>query len=133
MSLTIGAGSRALLKYQGILTEVKKLQTTLFRITPKLGKLLVFLLFLLNIRSWPLVWHCKSQSSLLIHIHSRSQVRVFREVFAIRIRHTLIRAQMLFLSPMAGLELEDNWLESISPIGANPFEMAVHYRSWASE
>ena len=60
MTLTIGAGSRALLDHRGLQTALNNLQTTLFRTLPKLGKLLVFLLFLLNIRSWPLVWHRKS-------------------------------------------------------------------------
>ena len=57
MSLTVGAFSQTLLNGQRLQTAVKKLQATLIRSLPRLGKLLVFLLFLLNIRSWPLVWH----------------------------------------------------------------------------
>lgn len=32
---------------------------------PKFAKLLICLLFLLNIRSWPLMWHCKSFQRLI--------------------------------------------------------------------
>ena len=124
-TVTIRMGFQSLMDYRRLIHTV-----------PKLGKLLVLFFFLLNIRSWPLVWHRKWQMSFrlfLFHIYSRSQVRVFRDVFSYRIRHSLIRARMLFLSPIAGLKLEDDWLNSIYPIGAHPFDMVVRYRSWASE
>lgn len=126
------------------LTTLRTLQKTtrnlpvssLIRSIPRFGKLFVYLLFLLNFRSWPLVWHCKPSRS----VHSISQLclflvidRLFNVVIAYHIRHSFLRFRMLFMSPSAGLKFEDDWLDTLCPVGENPFEMVVPYRSWASK
>ncbi|KDR78068.1 hypothetical protein GALMADRAFT_245047 [Galerina marginata CBS 339.88] len=90
--------------------------TSILRVAPKVGKALVCILFLLNIRSWPLVWH----------------FRVFRPVYAIRLYHTWLRISGLVRSTAVKQKIEDQWLDSISPVGKHPLTMYVPYRSWAS-
>ncbi|KAF8648197.1 hypothetical protein AX16_006336 [Volvariella volvacea WC 439] len=78
---------------------------------PVLAKYLLYLLFLINLKSWPLVWH----------------FRVFRPVFQIRISYRLLRLR-IFLKSKKEQELEeDKWLESISPIGENPLAMSTTF------
>ncbi|TFK37231.1 hypothetical protein BDQ12DRAFT_667169 [Crucibulum laeve] len=89
---------------------------TALRSIPVLAKYLAVLLVLANVRSIPLAWH----------------FRVFRPVFAIRIRYRLLRWSIMFKPKKVQDVAEDRWLDSITPIGANPFTMVVPYRSWAS-
>jgi hypothetical protein len=102
---------------------------------PKFAKLLICLLFLLNIRSWPLMWHCKFLPALYwIKLTISLQVRVFWRVFALRLHHKwTVSICSIFRSPSVKLKREDDWWDSISPIGKNPFSMVVPYSSWASE
>ncbi|KAF9458260.1 hypothetical protein BDZ94DRAFT_1284916 [Collybia nuda] len=86
------------------------------RIAPSITKYLIVLLLLLNIRSWPLAWH----------------FRVFRPVFKIRIRYKLMQWRNMFRSRIAQVQAEDRWLDSITPIGADPFNLTISYNSWAS-
>ncbi|PPQ82856.1 hypothetical protein CVT24_008288 [Panaeolus cyanescens] len=88
----------------------------LLRVAPKLAKILFVLLFLINIRSWPLAWH----------------FRVFRPVFALRIQRRWMRICASFKSPANRVRIHDQWMESISPIGENPLQMMVPFKSWAS-
>ncbi|KAF9523669.1 hypothetical protein CPB83DRAFT_862450 [Crepidotus variabilis] len=88
----------------------------IIRLFPKFAKLLVALLFLINIRSWPLAWH----------------IRIFRPVLLRRFQHAWLRARTRFLSRTAQTQAEDRWLDSICPIAANPQETTITYRSWAS-
>jgi len=90
--------------------------SNILRLTPKLGKLLVCLLLLFNIRSWPLVWH----------------FRVFRPAFARRFQHNWVHLTSLFKSPVEKIRREARWLESITPIGRDPLKMVVPYKTWAS-
>jgi len=60
-------------------------------------------------------------------------VRVLRLAIYRRLAHKLIHFRMLFKSRSEGLILEDRWLDSISPIGSNPFTKVVPFTSWASE
>ncbi|KAF8147820.1 hypothetical protein B0H34DRAFT_669212, partial [Crassisporium funariophilum] len=85
-------------------------------LAPSVAKLLVCLLFLLNIRSWPLAWH----------------FRVFRPVFARRFQHLWLRIRMILQSPATKLRMEEKWLDSIAPVGQNPLKMVVPYKTWAS-
>ena len=39
----------------------------------------------------------------------------------------------MFRSSSVKLKMEDDWWDSISPIGEDPFRMVVRYDSWASE
>ncbi|KAF8805000.1 hypothetical protein BYT27DRAFT_7142973 [Phlegmacium glaucopus] len=86
------------------------------RLLPRVAKILISLLFLLNMRSWPLMWH----------------FRVFRPVFALRLQHHWVSICSLFRSSSVKLKMSDDWWDSIAPIGDNPFTRVVTYKSWAS-
>ncbi|GLB45721.1 putative thioesterase-like superfamily protein [Lyophyllum shimeji] len=81
-----------------------------------LAKFAVFLLFLVNVRSWPFAWH----------------IRVFRPVTGIYIQLALLRLRLLFKSRAARLREIDQWRDSLCPVGADPFNYQVKYNSWAS-
>ncbi|KAF8957170.1 hypothetical protein BDZ97DRAFT_1847636 [Flammula alnicola] len=106
--------ARALAAAESLQELARKFTLTSF--LPKFGKLLVCLLFLVNIRSWPLVWH----------------FRVFRTFFLRRFQYRWVMLRGLFKSREQKLLLEDRWLDSITPVGANPFTMVVPFTSWAS-
>ncbi|KAF8890839.1 hypothetical protein CPB84DRAFT_1963827 [Gymnopilus junonius] len=82
----------------------------------KVGKWVLFALFLLNIRSWPLVWH----------------FRIFRPAIRLQSYRRWLYFLGLFRSKAASMKMEDDWMDSITPVGANPFTMFVPYRTWAS-
>lgn len=84
--------------------------------TLKLAKFMFLLLLLLNVRSLPLAWH----------------LRVFRPVFAIRLRYWWAMLRTMLMSRQEREKEEDRWLDSLCPLGQNPFEMVVPYTSWAS-
>ncbi|KAL0566414.1 hypothetical protein V5O48_015599 [Marasmius crinis-equi] len=92
----------------------------LLRLLPELpaGKIVLTILLLLNIRAFPFVWH----------------VRVFRPVYSIYLQRLLLSIRTLFLSRKAKKAAIHRWMESLSPIGLNPFSQAaaVTYTSWAS-
>ena len=102
---------------------------------PKFAKLLICLLFLLNIRSWPLMWHCKYLPVLCwMNLTMFLQVRVFWRVFTLRLHHKWsVSVCSIFRSPSVKLKREDDWWDSLSPVGKDPFRMVVPYNSWASE
>ncbi|KAJ7595317.1 hypothetical protein C8J56DRAFT_922086 [Mycena floridula] len=89
----------------------------MFKIASVLLWIFYFVL-LLNARSLPLAWH----------------VKVWTPVFRIRIRYRLMRWKLyLFLKSSAERKrATEEWFDSITPIGQNPFESVVTYRSWAS-
>ncbi|RDB18170.1 hypothetical protein Hypma_000487 [Hypsizygus marmoreus] len=87
-----------------------------FRLLPTVTKYLLFLVLLINVRSWPLAWH----------------FRVFRPVFRVRIQHKLMKWRTMFKSPAGQIAAEEEWFDSISPIGADPFNYTVKYNSRAS-
>ncbi|KAG6842020.1 hypothetical protein C0991_003546 [Blastosporella zonata] len=61
-----------------------------------------------------------------------AQFRVFRPVFRIRFQHSLLRLQSIFKSKAEKIKAEDEWLDSISPLGADPFNHVVRYNTRAS-
>ncbi|KAG6907549.1 hypothetical protein DXG01_008535 [Tephrocybe rancida] len=87
----------------------------ILQLAPTAAKFIVFLLFLVNVRSWPLAWH----------------IRVFRPVFRIRFQHSLLRLQTIFKSKAGKIKAEDEWLDSISPVGGDPMNYVVRYNTWA--
>ena len=67
--------SKALITRLGLLTKL----IPSLGITAKLAKLLICLLFLVNIRSWPLFWHCMSFQFYIMpfnHTHNPTQKSV---------------------------------------------------------
>ncbi|KAG6828966.1 hypothetical protein H0H92_006148 [Tricholoma furcatifolium] len=99
-----------------LLPLVSEKLAPVLKFAPTAAKYLVFLLFLVNIRSWPLAWH----------------FRVFRPVFAIRFQHTLVQLRTIFKSKAEKIKAEDEWLDSISPVGGDPLNYVVRYNTWAS-
>ncbi|KAI0368027.1 hypothetical protein BV20DRAFT_969882 [Pilatotrama ljubarskyi] len=98
------------------LTDVASLLTTrTLHVLPRLAKYLIVLLFLVQIRSWPLTWH----------------YRVWHPVFVLRGKFLLHRLRNAFRSPEVRRQKNLEWLESLSNVGANPFEMQVTYKCWA--
>lgn len=85
------------------------------RLLPSLMKYLLYIVFLLNVRSWPFAWH----------------IRVLTPVFRIRLQYKMVQLRTIFQTRAAQLRAEDRWFDSISPIGANPFTLSSSYKSWA--
>ncbi|KAF8342468.1 hypothetical protein F5887DRAFT_974384 [Amanita rubescens] len=82
----------------------------------KLAKYIFFLLLLLNARSLPLAWH----------------IRVFRPVFAIKLRHRWLNLRTALMSRQQKEIEEDVWMDRLCPVGQDPFETVVTYTSSAS-
>ncbi|KAJ7054195.1 hypothetical protein C8F01DRAFT_1064085 [Mycena amicta] len=82
------------------------------RVTPTVAKYFALLLFLLNIGSWPLVWH----------------LRVFHFVFPDLLSYRLLRFRHLFTGrDKWKLALQD-WHERRMAIGVNPFRQVWTYK-----
>jgi hypothetical protein len=89
---------------------------SLLHFLPSATKYLLFLLLLINARSFPLVWH----------------FRIFRPVIWIRLQYRLLRMRLMFKPLLVQDEAEAKWFDSLTPIGTNPFDQVVTYNSWAS-
>ncbi|CAA7269693.1 unnamed protein product [Cyclocybe aegerita] len=80
-------------------------------------KVVLCVLLLLCARSLPFVW----------------TFRVFRALIVWKLQHKWIRLRMLFkFSLEAKLKVEDEWMDSQSPVGDNPFDEVVSSKQWAS-
>ncbi|TEB27137.1 hypothetical protein FA13DRAFT_960169 [Coprinellus micaceus] len=88
----------------------------LLRGIPTALKYLVMFVFLLNIKSWPLGWH----------------FRIWRPALLRQFQHRMLKLRTMFYSKEKQIRLEDEWYNSITPIGAHPLEKEVSYRAWAS-
>ena len=82
-----------------------------------LAKYVFYLLLLLNTRSLPLVWH----------------IRVFRPVFAMTLRRRWLTLRTALMSRERKAKEEDTWMDQICPVGQDPFEAVVLFKTWASE
>ncbi|RPD61061.1 hypothetical protein L226DRAFT_486149 [Lentinus tigrinus ALCF2SS1-7] len=94
---------------------VRVLSARSLQYAPKVVKYFVLLLFLIQVRSWPLVWHWV----------------VWRPVFAIRGRYLVHRLSNIFSSAQVRRQKNLEWLEGLSKVGSNPFDLQVTYRTWA--
>jgi len=56
---------------------------------------------------------------------------VFKAVVAMRLQHKMVQARTMFRSKAVRISAEDQWLDSVSPIGVDPFKLTVLYTSWA--
>ncbi|KAJ3571327.1 hypothetical protein NP233_g3829 [Leucocoprinus birnbaumii] len=95
---------------------VLKAARTALRVLPSATKWLVLLLFLINAKSWPLMWH----------------IRVFRPVFRIRAEYHLLLWRTMFCSKTAQDKRIDQWLDARSPIGEDPFDKISIYKTRAT-
>ncbi|KAI0338644.1 hypothetical protein BDW22DRAFT_1348350 [Trametopsis cervina] len=82
---------------------------------PTLLKYVLGLLLLINIRSWPFIWH----------------VKVFVPVIEIRTRYALHHLSTLFMSKKAKWESKDKFLSGLCPIGEDPIKFTTYATSWA--
>ncbi|KAH7923844.1 hypothetical protein BV22DRAFT_1014595 [Leucogyrophana mollusca] len=79
-------------------------------------KFLILLVLLANVRSLPLVWH----------------VRLFLPAINIRLRYCALKVRHTFKDAKAKTTVLNDWIESLCPIGANPFEMSTTIKGWTS-
>jgi hypothetical protein len=105
--------------------------------SPAIYKVLFWALLLVNIRSFPFAWHgerrvFKVHASLFNDIPT-DLVRIFRPAISIRFEYYVFRLRNLFASRSVLAKKKEGWLESITPIGANPFEHVIVYKTSASE
>ncbi|KAH7911510.1 hypothetical protein BJ138DRAFT_1085416 [Hygrophoropsis aurantiaca] len=79
-------------------------------------KYLLYLLVLLNVRSFPFAWH----------------VRVFLPVIVLRAKYYLFRLTLLLKRvPRAARRAHAiAWAEALCPVGLDPFKVAVSHWSW---
>lgn len=106
---------------------------TTWRLIPTASKYLLFAILLVNVRSWPLMWHCKCNTFSNNDVCLRTTVRVFTPVIKLQLRHKLLKWRTICWSRTDQNIAEDKWLDSITPIGQNPFDSTTSYTSWASE
>ncbi|KAJ7469181.1 hypothetical protein FB451DRAFT_1255982 [Mycena latifolia] len=86
------------------------------RLAPTAAKALAALLFLLNVGSWPLVWH----------------FRVFSSVIEAHVAFRLTWLRHLLSSKEKRAAALEAWHEARMPIGAHPFRKVWTYASWVS-
>ncbi|EED84659.1 predicted protein [Postia placenta Mad-698-R] len=82
----------------------------------RLLKYTACLVFLVNLRSWPLSWH----------------FRVFSPLIALRLRLHLLRLRLLFKPRHVKQRAKAQWLAALSPVGKSPFDVTVAWKGWAS-
>ncbi|KAH7924109.1 hypothetical protein BV22DRAFT_1035533 [Leucogyrophana mollusca] len=104
------------------LTKLSAISTGLFqRVSPRsrsvqiVVKYLCFLVLLANFRSLPFAWH----------------IRVFFPIGAVKIRYYLLYLRLFFTPKATRTKVLDDWVESLCPVGMNPFEMVTVHKSWA--
>ncbi|KAG2006297.1 hypothetical protein CC2G_002621 [Coprinopsis cinerea AmutBmut pab1-1] len=113
------AAVAAVQKYLSPLLEQLSKVSALFNFNPAMVKLLkavVFVVFVLNIRSWPLVWH----------------VRIWRWAILKRLDYRLFRIRTVLHSKEKRGRLEDKWVENSIALGARPFKYTSSYHTYAS-
>ncbi|KAJ7438948.1 hypothetical protein B0H11DRAFT_2103477 [Mycena galericulata] len=110
------ASSAILLRRLTPSTKMLEVIQQVLRYAPQAGKYLVLLLFVLNVGSWPLVWH----------------FRVFAAVIKVRTQLAFLRLTHTFSSKKRTDAAFDAWFEARLPIGQHPFRTRWYYTSWVS-
>ncbi|KAK0194266.1 hypothetical protein F5146DRAFT_925953, partial [Armillaria mellea] len=92
------------------------------------------ILFLLNIRAFPLAWHGEyynlhTGTALIITI---GLVRVLWPYFAFHIHCWLHGLSLIYKSTSARHATTQAWWDSRSPIGKSPFDLVLKYTDWSS-
>lgn len=113
-----------------ILPLFSKFSGIVARVLPRLPKAALYfmaLLVLINANSFPFVWHCTlSQSRSPSTRSSLNRLtnadKIFRHVWAIKIRYQLYRLTLIGKPRETREKLETAWLEKLIPMGsgANP-------------
>ncbi|KAJ7469156.1 hypothetical protein FB451DRAFT_1400716 [Mycena latifolia] len=86
------------------------------RLAPAAAKALAALVFLLNVGSWPLVWH----------------FRVFSSVIEAHVAFRLTWLRHLLSSKEKRAAALEAWHEARMPVGVHPFRKVWTYASWVS-
>ena len=90
------------------------------------------LLFLVNIRSWPMMWHSEYSSIALSGCFLTClQARVFFPVLMLRLRWYMLQLRLLFKSKQVKRSAKAKWLGELRPIGLDPFEFVHVWKNWA--
>ena len=96
-------------------------------------KVVIFLLFLVNARSWPLAWHCTFMF-LTTETHKITLVLIDKvlvePIVAIRARYRFHRLSTLFLPAHVREERRAEWLRKLGPVGQNPFTFEIIQNGW---
>ena len=66
-------------------------------------------------------------------VSDKVPVRIWRPALVRQFQHRMLKLRTMFYSKEKQIRLEDEWYNSITPIGAHPLEKEVSYRAWASE
>ncbi|KAF9005136.1 hypothetical protein BDQ17DRAFT_1353889 [Cyathus striatus] len=89
---------------------------SILRSLPTVLKVFFALVFLLNIKSWPFVWH----------------IRIFKPVWILQLKYKLMRLSIYFKSKAEKAKADEDWFDSITPIGESPFGTVITYHSRAT-
>ncbi|EKM52920.1 uncharacterized protein PHACADRAFT_261613 [Phanerochaete carnosa HHB-10118-sp] len=100
----------------GLCSTPSTLLRALLQYSPSILKFFVGLLFLFNIRSWPLVWHY----NVLI-----------RPVYELRFRWWAVWWRNVFASKKRMLQVMDKFLKDLCPVGEDPLSYTVTVKQWA--
>lgn len=109
----------------------------ILRAIPSVLKWAAALLFLVNIRSWPLVWHSEYHLDFFPFIscsqRSAYVVQIWRPIWHFQLRFLFLRLRLLLKSRKEKQQALEKFFDSLPPIGQNPFDMVSKYRTWAGE
>lgn len=100
---------------------------------PGVLKYLAGAIILVNFRGWPFAWHGQSY---LVHIlrclriHSSRIARIYLLAWAVRLRFLFRRITLLLKPRATRKKLEAEWLEKLSPVGANPLTWKTSFTTW---
>ncbi|KAI0061346.1 hypothetical protein BV25DRAFT_1900560 [Artomyces pyxidatus] len=83
---------------------------------PRIAKYIAFILLAVNARSLPFGWH----------------FRVFYPALQLRAQLWLFRLSLIFHSRKQRRAALIKWVENLSPIGANPMDKMIVYKTWAA-
>jgi hypothetical protein len=107
----------------------------LFAALPNVLKWTAVLLVLVNVRSFPFLWHSEHHSFDLRYFIANDNatclVRMFAPLIKQHIRWHVLLLKLLFRSKKDAEIEKQRWLDSLSPVGLSPFEIIVSHPCWA--
>ncbi|KAF7362518.1 hypothetical protein MVEN_00599600 [Mycena venus] len=82
-----------------------------------------------------ILYYCAAAAILGLFAHSIPfswHFRLFRPLVFLKIRLLLFKAELLLYPKDKRSEIEQMWLESLYPLGVEPFDREVVYKTWAT-
>ena len=106
-----------------LLSKFSKIAARMLPSLPKAALYLSAFFVLVNINSFPFIWHCKSPQSPPQRTrwslrYSIDTDKIFRHIWIIRIRLLLYKLTLIRKPSEVRKELEAAWLEKLIPIGS---------------